>query len=384
MLRFASCIAACLLIGTVHAKTIHVGPGKQFKRLSQAMSVVRNNDTILIDPRTNLSGDTCQIRANNVTIRGLARDRLARFVAPRSIPNRKAIFVVSGNDVTIENIEFTGARVRDKNGAGIRAEGRNLTVRNCRFHNCENGILATPAPGRGGVVTIEHCEFSHCGLDGLSHNLYINNADKLIFQFNHSHHARVGHLLKSRARENVIQYNFITDANDGTSSYVVNLPNGGRGVLIGNIIYQGPHARNKTMIAYGEEGIRHRNSSLTLINNTLINRRRGGIFISVRKTPPAFQLTARNNIFAGGGQITNAAKHVMSGNFSEGAPLFTNPVQFNFQLQPTSPCIDKGKAVNQPLRPAWEYVHPRSKRKRQTVANIDIGAYESTPNTTSE
>jgi len=53
--------------------------------------------------------------------------------------------VIRGNDVIVENIEFSGARVPDRNGAGIRPEGRNFTVRNCRFYDCENGILGGQA-----------------------------------------------------------------------------------------------------------------------------------------------------------------------------------------------------------------------------------------------
>lgn len=42
----------------------------------------------------------------------------------------------------MEWIEFSGATVPDKNGAGIRQEGVPLTVRHCRFHDNENCILA--------------------------------------------------------------------------------------------------------------------------------------------------------------------------------------------------------------------------------------------------
>ena len=57
----------------------------------------------------------------------------------------KAIWVIAGDDVVVDNVTFSGARVPDENGAGIRAEGRNLTVRNSRFYDNENGLLAGPA-----------------------------------------------------------------------------------------------------------------------------------------------------------------------------------------------------------------------------------------------
>ncbi len=57
----------------------------------------------------------------------------------------------------VENIEFSGATVPDQNGAGIRQQGDNLTVRHCYFHGNEDGIL-----GGGGVaseVLIEYSEY---------------------------------------------------------------------------------------------------------------------------------------------------------------------------------------------------------------------------------
>jgi pectate lyase len=54
----------------------------------------------------------------------------------------KGIFVIDGSDITVRNITFMRAAVPDRNGAGIRAEGRNLTVEKSRFIDNENGILA--------------------------------------------------------------------------------------------------------------------------------------------------------------------------------------------------------------------------------------------------
>ena len=44
----------------------------------------------------------------------------------------------------------------DKNGAGIRLEGHGLVVRNCYFHDNEDGILTD---GGGDVDFIEGSEF---------------------------------------------------------------------------------------------------------------------------------------------------------------------------------------------------------------------------------
>ena len=40
----------------------------------------------------------------------------------------------------------------------------------------------------------------------IHHNLYIGHVNKLTFRFNYSHHAYIGHNLKSRADANYILY----------------------------------------------------------------------------------------------------------------------------------------------------------------------------------
>ena len=64
----------------------------------------------------------------------------------------KAIWVIAGNDTTIENIEFSGARVPDQNGAGIRQEGENLLLEHCYFHDNQEGILAADNPASSIVI----------------------------------------------------------------------------------------------------------------------------------------------------------------------------------------------------------------------------------------
>ncbi|MBV8523163.1 MAG: hypothetical protein JOY71_13735, partial [Acetobacteraceae bacterium] len=73
----------------------------------------------------------------------------------------KALFVIPGNDVTVRNLTLTRARVPDNNGAGIRAEGRNLTADRVRFINNQDGILAGGPPQS--TLQIEHCTFAANG-----------------------------------------------------------------------------------------------------------------------------------------------------------------------------------------------------------------------------
>jgi hypothetical protein len=52
----------------------------------------------------------------------------------------------------IENIEFSGARVPDQKGAGIRQEGANLLLDHCYFHDNQERILGADNPSRS-IVT---------------------------------------------------------------------------------------------------------------------------------------------------------------------------------------------------------------------------------------
>ena len=105
-------------------------------------------------------GDVVRILTSMSTARIWRADRLV-LVTPAGeahLRDRacagKAIWVISGADVTVENIAFSGARVPDQNGAGLGAEGRSLTdALRRRFFDNENGILA--AAVAGSTISIE-------------------------------------------------------------------------------------------------------------------------------------------------------------------------------------------------------------------------------------
>ena len=78
--------------------------------------------------------------------------------------------------------------------------------------------------------------------------------------------ANTGHKVKSRAEIN----NRIED-NNGTSSYAIDLPNGGNATITGNVIEQGINNQNHTINAYGEEGNLHTGNAVTFSNNTVVN-----------------------------------------------------------------------------------------------------------------
>jgi hypothetical protein len=367
-----------LFVPKASANTLQVGPGKQYGTPCAAIAAAQAGDTIQIDTAGNYTGDVCQWSRSNLTLVGVGPGRAVINAAGNS-SQRKAIWVISGNNTTVENIEFLGATVPDMNGAGIRAEGNNLTIRNCYFHDNQDGILTSAG---NSTILIEYSEFDHNGAgDGFSHNVYIGNIAHLIFRYNYSHRAVVGHLLKSRAAENDIYYNRLSDETTGTASYDIDLPNGGKSFIVGNLIEKGPLAQNSSLVNYEEEGVAAGNPDheLFVINNTMVNDLGHGTFVNVAGSV-AVPAVIKNNILQGSGTVTTQAGATEANNFSGNAKL-VNPANYDYHLQSGSPAInagaDPGRGAGISLTPVYQYVHPSCAEGRTiSGSTIDIGAYE--------
>ena len=203
--------------------------------------------------------------------------------------------------MTIHNVEFHDAKVPDENGAGIRWEGGNLVLSNTGFYDNENGILG----GEGATaVTIENSEFARNGFgDGYTHNLYIGNIDRLTVRSSYFHEAKIGHNLKSRARENIIENSYFMDGPAGTSSYLLDTPDGGVVFMRGNLLQKGPNADNNSSVAYGMERNTYATNTITLVHNTLASTLSGGTFVAVAGFTQTLTLTA--NLFAGNAAVSS-------------------------------------------------------------------------------
>ena len=375
------------------ATTLQVGPGKPYAKPCDAIAKASPGDTIEVDAAGNYAGDTCGWATDNLTITGV-NGRAKIDATGVAVAETKGIFVIHAPNATIENFELSGAAIsagNGNNGAGIRHQGLNLTVRNCYLHDNQDGILGGPVDGSGtpangqGAVLVESSEFANNGAgDGFSHNMYIGMYATFTLQYSYSHGAKVGHLVKSRAYTSLIQYNRITDETGTTASYEVDLPSAGTAYVIGNVIEQSATSQNPSIISFGEEsGSLDPTTSLFVVNNSVINDLGSGTFVTVGSaiTTPA-KLT--NNVWIGPGTDTNQATAVKTTNYAAplASTLFVDQGGYDLHLLAgEAALIDKGTAPGmngtQSLSPVFEYVHPLSGAARVVVGSaIDIGAYE--------
>jgi hypothetical protein len=180
----------------------------------------------------------------------------------------KAALVVKANDVLIEGIECSDIAVRDNNGACIRIEGDDLTVRNVHFHDNQQGILSGPG---GGVLLIEGSLFERNGFGGQAHGVYIGpTIETFIFRGNRILATTgAGHGLKSRAQQTIVENSVIAGL-DGHDSRAIDLPNGGEVVIRGNVLEKGPNSDNGQMIGLALEGPLHEVNEALIEDNLVI------------------------------------------------------------------------------------------------------------------
>jgi hypothetical protein len=230
------CVAACA--PDLSAEVLLVGPTRSLHAPSDAAAVVQDGDIVRIDPGEYV--DCAVWRANRLVLQ--APDGQAHL-RDRACAG-KAIWVISGADVTVENIVFSGARVPDQNGAGIRAEGKNLTVRHARFWDNENGILAAPVDDS--TILIEGSTFERNGkcAANCAHGVYVNRIARLKIVDSVFRGQRVGHHIKSGALALEVTGSTIEDGPDGTASYLIDVISGGKVVIANNVMEKGPNAEN--------------------------------------------------------------------------------------------------------------------------------------------
>lgn len=376
-------ITFLLSISGLHATIWHVGASQTYTMPSQVSTLVNHGDTVDIDAGI-YNSNVCAWNKNNLLLRCV--NGMAHLKSNGLSHGDKGIWVIQGNNTTVDHIEFSLCTSTSANGAGIRQEGQNLIVRNCYFHDNENGILAgaiTPCK-----ITVEFTEFNLNGAgDGFSHNLYIGHIDTLLFRYNYSHHCKIGHELKSRAKVNYILYNRLGNEASGTASREIDLPNGGLSIVMGNQIQQGVTGTNSGIVGYGLEGLTNpAPHNFYLINNTIVNEKTAGTFVAIQNGTALYK--GYNNIFAGTGTLLTGTTTVLdtlsNKKYTIAAAGFVNSATYDYHLLPSCSAVDSSTPAatasnGYVLTPSKEYLHPANQITKPNAWILDIGAFEYTP-----
>jgi len=240
--------------------------GRTFDRLVDAVAAIGNGSgTITIAPGTYRQ---CAVQdAGRVAY--VAREP-GTVIFDGVACEGKAALVLGGRSALVEGITFQNIRVPDANGAGIRLEAGDLTVRETLFRNGENGILV--ANDHEGTIRIEQSTFSGLGQcpedQGCSHSIYNSGGGTLIVTRTRFERGTGGHYLKSRgARIEVTDSSFDDSAGTATN-YMIDLSNGASGTIARNVFVQGADKENySAFIMVAPEGVEHSSAGLSVTDN---------------------------------------------------------------------------------------------------------------------
>jgi hypothetical protein len=247
-------------------KILTVGPGMTYALPSEAARAAKAGNMIRIFPGTYT--DCAKWDANGLVIEGAGPN----VVVANKVCDDKGIFITRGNDITIRNITFKSASAYSHNGAGIRAEGANLTVEDSRFIDNEDGILSTG--NAASTIVIRSSFFRGNGncIAACAHGIYIGHVSLLRVENCTFEEQHVGHHIKSRAARTEIVDNVVKDGPNGSASYLVDLPNGGSALISGNVFEKGPNSANRrTAIAVGAEKETNPAGEIVLEDNSFSN-----------------------------------------------------------------------------------------------------------------
>ena len=293
----------------------------------------------------------------------------------------KAMLVVRGGDITVDNIEFRGARVADRNGAGIRFERGRLVLTRCAFFDNENGLLA----GNDAAAELQliDCDFGAApAATPLPHLVYVGRIARFTLHGCRVAGGRDGHLVKTRARANHILYNQLVDGAEGRASYELEFPNGGLAFVVGNVIGKGRDSSNAVLLSYGSEGpVDDREHGLFMAHNTLVNAGlKPAVFVRVAALPQPAAQRFVNNLMVGLGVAELALADATQGNVTVPAAALVDADTGAYALAAGSWLRDRGvapgSARGMSLVPQAEFTPPVGTRSIAARDRWSPGAYQ--------
>ena len=277
-------VAAVLTFANASAAVLDVGTGQKFAKPSEAIAQARDGDTIRV--AAGEYEDCASIKQNRFTLEGPAD---ASAVMKNKTCAGKAILVVDGDNVTVRGLTLAGAKVPDRNGAGIRAEGGALLVENTKFLRNENGLMSA----NDAKISIRIVDSTFTGNGACqpvcAHGIYAGHIKLLRVEHSKFLEQHEGHHIKSRAARTEVIGCDIQDGPAGNASYLIEIPNGGAALIEQNRMSKGRMSGNGgTAISIGAEGDINPPGPIVVRDNTFVNEQdRATVFVRNFAATPA-------------------------------------------------------------------------------------------------
>ena len=247
------------------AEVLDVGPGKTYPELQAAEAAAKPGDTLRLTAGEHF--DCLVVHRADLIIEGSGKPEDTSLTDKAC--QGKGLLVIQAANVTVRNLTLTRVRVPDGNGAGIRAEATGLLVDHVRFVNNQDGLLAGNIPD--GTITVRDSEFLRNGAcnPSCAHGIYVGRIKLLRVIHSRFFETKQAHHVKSRAEQTEVIDSDLQDGPNGTSSYAIDVSNGGGVLVRGCTIEKGPNSENHSgAIVIGAEGVTQRTPAIRIEGNT--------------------------------------------------------------------------------------------------------------------
>jgi hypothetical protein len=262
--RLGGVTLAAILASTspLIAATLLVGPEALLKTPSAAAAIAQNGDTVVV-----AAGDYFDLTIEGAPV---AQGDQGSTLSDRSCEG-KASFITRGARIVLRNLTFTRIRVGDRNGAGVRVEGGDLTIEHSRFVDDQVGILAADNAAR--AIVIRDCQFTANGLgdsDTTTADILVGSGARLLVTQSRFDAAKGGATISSAAQSTELVGNRITSA--ATATYLVGVMSGGALTMADNTITLAPGSAARLGVVVAAADDDAPGGGITLDRNRLANQ----------------------------------------------------------------------------------------------------------------
>lgn len=318
-------VISCGLAAGCFANDLHVGPGREFARIEDAIARAASGDRVVVHARENHEAyekvavvvDVPRIEI----VAGEAGVRLSgegfEYSGVGRVPRAIVQFDPGASGSSLIGFELTGARNESNNGAGVRINQANgVAIRDCDIHDNDMGVMTNgrTEAGRGDGARdqrFEGCHIHHNGStreQGYSHNLYLGGESATLVRCV-VEASSAGHNIKSRARTTIIDSCLVRDSANREIDLVdaqgfTDCDDSFAMIVNSTILKREASTGNRGVIHFGRDGKADRRGDLTILSS---------IIVTHYATPVVQVTTPDAGVRSAASLVVNTAKRRESG-----------------------------------------------------------------------